>query len=189
MAAYRHARDQEKNPEDKVFMRGLEYTAFSANIQTHGLVKRPYDFDEHVKDVYRAYAKLHDVLRPYLSEQGKVAANTAMPLMRPLFLYDCTDEAVWDIQDEYMLGGALLVAPVLDDTYARDIYLPAGQWINIFTGEEYEGKTTLYDFPAAQEYIPVFRLKGAHSAAIDGVLDAARPLLDDILRLSGCVSD
>lgn len=185
MAAYRPARDQEKNPEDKVFMRGLEYTAFSANIQTHGLVKRPYDFDEHVKDVYRAYAKLHDVLRPYLIEQGKVAANTAMPLMRPLFLYDCTDEAVWDIEDEYMLGGALLVAPVLDDSFSRDIYLPAGQWINIFTGEEYEGQTTLYDFPAAQEYIPVFRLKGAYSAAIDSVLEEARPLMDEILRLSG----
>lgn len=184
MAAYRPARDPEANPEDRVFMRGLEYTAFSANIQTHGLVTRPYDFDEHVKDVYRAYAKLHDALRPYLVEQGRVAANTAMPLMRALFLYDCTDETLWDVEDEYMLGGALLVAPVLDDSCVRDIRLPAGQWTNIFTGEEYDGSVTLYDYPVAREMIPVFRLKGAHSAAIDEALSAARPFLDEIVRLS-----
>jgi len=182
MAAYRPAKNGD--PEEQVFLRGLEYTAFSANIQTHGIVKRPYDFDAHTKDVYRAYAKLHDVLRPYLSEQGKVAAGTAMPLMRPLFLYDCTDEAVSDIDDEYMLGGALLIAPVLDDGFSRDIYLPAGQWEDIFTGEAYEGQSTLYDYPVPLEMIPVFRLRGAHSAAIDGVLEAARPLLDEILRLA-----
>ena len=182
MAAYRPAKNGD--PEEKVFMRGLEYTAFSANIQTHGIVKRPYDFDEHTKAVYRAYAKLHDVLRPYLSEQGKIAANTAMPLMRPLFLYDCTDEAVRNIDDEYMLGGALLVAPVLDSGDSRDIYLPAGEWENIFTGERYDGQTTLYDYPAPTEMIPVFRLCTSRSAAIDGALEAARPLLDEILRLA-----
>ncbi len=184
MSAYRPARDESANPEDKVFIRGLEYTAFSANIQTHGKVKRPYDFDEHTKDVYRAYAKLHDVLRPYLSEQGKVAANTALPLMRALFLYDCEDAAAWDIEDEYMLGGALLIAPVLDDGYERDIYLPAGEWEDIFTGESYEGNSTLRNFAVPLERIPVFRLKGAHSAVMDQVMADARPLLDEIIRLS-----
>ena len=185
MSAYRPAKDESINPENKVFIRGLEYTAFSANIQTHGKVKRPYDFDEHTKDVYRAYAKLHDVLRPYLSEQGKVAANTALPLMRALVLYDCEDAAVWDIEDEYMLGGALLVAPVLDDGYTRDIYLPEGEWEDIFTGKVYEGRSTLRDFAVPLESVPVFRLKGAHSNTLDQVLADARPLLDEIMRLSG----
>jgi len=181
MAAYRPAKNGD--PEPEVFIRGLEYTAFSANIQTHGIVKRPYDFDEHTKAVYRAYAKLHDVLRPYLSEQGKVAANTALPLMRALFLYDCDDTALWDVEDEYMLGGALLVAPVLDSGTQRDIVLPSGEWEDIFTGEVYEGQNTLRNFAVPLERIPVFRLIGAHSQTIDSVLRDARPLLDEIIRL------
>ena len=185
MAAYRPARNPEENPENEVFIRGLEYTAFSANIQTHGLVKRPYDFDSHTKDVYRAYAKLHDVLRPYLIEQGKVAAATALPLMRSLFLYDCTDERVFDIEDEYMLGGALLVAPILDRSESRDIYLPAGTWQNIFDGKLYEGQNMLYDYTAELEMIPVFRLTTAATQTLDGVLTNARGLLDEIRRLAG----
>ena len=185
MAAYRPAKDKTADPEPQVFVRGLEYTAFSANIQTHGVVMRPYDFDDHIKDVYRAYAKLHDVLRPYLIEQGRIASETAMPLMRHLFLYDCTDAAVRGIEDEYLLGDALLIAPVLDPVEVRDIYLPRGTWENIFTGERYEGRTTLTDVRVPLESIPVYRRIGSASGTIDAVLADARPLLDEIRRLSG----
>ncbi|MBO4885471.1 MAG: glycoside hydrolase family 31 protein [Clostridia bacterium] len=185
MAAYRPARDQEMDPEADVFMRGLEYTAFSANIQTHGLVKRPYDFEDHVKDVYRAYAKLHDAIRPYLVEQGALACETGMPLMRHLFLYDCRDANVFDIEDEYMLGDALLVAPVLDDVDERDIYLPKGEWQNIFTGETFAGGQTLKRVKFPIEAIAVFRLKDSGSAAIDEALKAAAPYISDINSLQG----
>lgn len=183
MAAYRPARDLELDPEHEVFIRGLEYTAFSANIQTHGLVKRPYDFDDHTKDVYRAYAKLHDALRPYLVEQGNLACETGMPLMRHLFLYDPADANVLDIEDEYMLGDALLVAPVLDASDERDIYLPQGTWQNIFTGEEFEGGQTLNAVHLPLEAVAVFRLKGCKSAAIDEALRAAAPFIADINAL------
>lgn len=183
MAAYRPARDLELDPEADVFVRGLEYTAFSANIQTHGLVKRPYDFEDHVKDLYRAYAKLHDAIRPYLVEQGNIACETGMPLMRHLFLYDCTDANVYDIEDEYMLGDALLVAPVMDNVDERDIYLPKGEWENIFTGETFEGGQTLKGVKLPLEAIAVFKLKGAKSEKIDEALAAAAPYIADINSL------
>lgn len=180
MAAYRPARDQMLDPEEDVFLRGLEYTAFSANIQTHGLVKRPYDFEEHVKDVYRAYAKLHDALRPYLMEQGDLACTTGMPLMRHLFLYDPSDANVFDMEDEYMLGEALLVAPVLDAVNERDIYLPKGTWQNIFTGEEFEGGQMLKNVQLPLEAIAVFKLRENASGKIDEALEAAAPFIRDI---------
>lgn len=180
MAAYRPARDLMLDPEEDVFLRGLEYTAFSANIQTHGLVKRPYDFEEHVKDVYRAYAKLHDALRPYLIEQGDLACTTGMPLMRHLFLYDPSDANVFDIEDEYMLGEALLVAPVLDAVNERDIYLPKGTWQNIFTGEEFEGGQMLKNVQLPLEAIAVFKLRENASGKIDEALEAAAPFIRDI---------
>ena len=185
MAAYRPARDAAANPEAEVFLRGLEYTAYSANIQTHGKVLRPYDFDPHTKDAYRAYAKLHDALRPYLAEQGRVAANTALPLMRALWLYDSSDERLLDVEDEYMLGGALLVAPVLDPVMKRDVIFPAGVWEDVYTGERIEGPAMRTDVDVPLEFIPVYRLVGAHSQTIEAALAAARPYLDEILRLSG----
>jgi len=183
MAAYRPARDPKLDPEADVFLRGLEYTAFSANIQTHGLVKRPYDFDSHIKDVYRAYAKLHDALRPYLVEQGNLACQTGMPLMRHLFLYDPTDTNVLDMEDEYMLGDALLVAPVLDAVTERDIYLPRGTWQNIFTGQIYEGRQTLKSVPLPLEAVAVFKLMDNVSQKIDEALSAAAPFISNINEL------
>lgn len=182
MSAYRPARNGD--PEDKVFLRDLEYTAFSANIQTHGVVTRPYDFNEHVKDCYRAYSKLHNAIKPYIIEQGRIACETGMPLMRHLFLYDCRDERVFDIEDEYMLGSSLLVCPVLDDRYERDIYLPRGRWQEIFTGETYEGGCELKGYKLPLESVAVFRLIGSDSEALEASLEAVKPFIDEINALS-----
>lgn len=163
-----------KNPadnEDAVFRRAVEFTAFTGNIQTHGTVKRPYDYDDFTKDIYRKYAKIHDALRPYLVDQGKIASQTGLPLVRHLAIDYWNDEKVWDIEDEYMLGSKLLVAPVLKETTHRNIYLPEGRWINLWTGEEYQGGRTLYMFSVPEDEIPVFINADADSAAFDSCRD------------------
>ena len=174
----------DRRHEERVFIRGLEFTAFSANIQTHGKIKRPYDFDTHTKDVYRAYSHLHECLKPYLIEQSRVSCETGIPLMRHLFLYNPSDEKAFDIEDEYMLGCGLLIAPVLKRKTRRNIYLPKGIWINIFDGTEYEGGQTLKNYKVPLESIPVFRLADAESECLDSVLRNAKPLLDKISELS-----
>lgn len=174
----------DKKQEDRVFIRGLEFTAFSANIQTHGKIKRPYDFDNHTKAVYRAYSKLHECLKPYLLEQAEVSCKTGLPLMRHLFLYDSSDKHCADTEDEYMLGCALLVAPVLSRWRKRNIYLPKGVWVNIFDGREYEGGRMLKGFRVPLESVPVFKLKDAPSERIDEALRQAKPYIDEINRLS-----
>lgn len=175
---------RDRHREERVFIRGLEFTAFSANIQTHGKIKRPYDFDSHTKDVYRAYSHLHECLKPYLLEQSRVSCETGVPLMRHLFLYDPNDKKAADTEDEYMLGCGLLVAPVLKRKTRRNIYLPAGRWINIFDGSEYEGGQTLKNYKVPLESIPVFRLAGAGSVCLETVLKNAKPLLKEITELS-----
>ena len=104
--------------------------------------------------------------------------------MRHLFLFDPSDEKTFDIEDEYMLGGALLVAPVLRRRNKRCIYLPKGQWINIFNGKEYKGSQVLRNYKVPLESVPVFRLAGAQSACLDEVLENAKPLLNKINELS-----
>lgn len=174
------------NPENEVFVRGLEYTCFSANIETHGweVVSRPYDFDDDTKNLYRIYSNMHNALRPYLTEYGRVASETAMPLMRALVLYDQTDRNCMDCWDEYMLGDAFLIAPVLDYSSSyRSIYLPEGSWTDLYTGEVYKGGRTLLMYKAPLAKIPVFINNNANSASLNETLQAIRPYVEQINAL------
>ena len=175
----------DKKYEEKVFIRALEFTAFSANIQTHGRVKRPYDFDEHTKAVYHAYSHLHDCLRPYLIEQAEVSCKTGLPLIRHLFLYDPLDKKAMDTEDEYMLGCGLLVAPVLTRKSKRNIYLPKGKWINIFDGKAYEGGNVIKNCRVPLEAVPVFRLEGADTEKLIPSLESAKEYIEAIKDLYG----
>jgi alpha-D-xyloside xylohydrolase len=177
MAAYRPARNPQTDPEDEVFVRGTEFACFSANIQTHGKVMRPYDFDAPVKNLYRIYASAHDAMRPYLIEQGRVSCATGLPLMRALALWDSTDPACLDCEDEYMLGEGFLVAPVLERKECRDVVLPRGRWADLLTEERFEGGATLKDYPAPLSKIPVFVNCEAKSEALGKVLPEVRTLL------------
>lgn len=184
MAGYRPAwRIYDKRHENEVFIRGLEFTAFSPMIQTHGSVKRPYDFDDRTKAVYHAYSNIHECLKPYLLEQARYATETGVPVMRHLFLYDKCDERALDTEDEYMLGGGLLVAPVLSRRAKRSIYLPKGTWVNIFTGKEHKGGTMLENIGIPLESIAVFRLEEFESSALDEALEAAEKYIDEINSL------
>jgi alpha-D-xyloside xylohydrolase len=165
------------DPEEKVFIRGTEMGCFSSNMQTHGFVTRPYDFPDPIKDIYRVYAKLHQALRPYLLEQVEHACRTGTPLMRHLFLYDPKDQNVYNIDDEYMLGEALLAAPVFSADEKRDIYLPKGNWRNMLDGKTYQGNQSIKDYPVPFRQIPVFLLEGNNSKPIDKALKEAENLL------------
>jgi len=67
-----------------------------------------------------------------------------MPPVRHLVLKYPTDEKVYDMIDEFMLGDGLLVAPILTkDTFERDVYLPEGSWTDLLTGECIEGGKTV----------------------------------------------
>lgn len=174
----------DRKHEDQVFLRGLEFTAFSPCIQTHGRVKRPYDFDEHTKALYRAYSKLHECLKPYLMEQADVATKTGLPLMRHLCLWDSEDAKCLDTEDEYMLGCGLLVAPILTRGQKRNIYLPKGRWTNIFTGEKYEGPRVLKSCKVPLEAVPVFMAEGADSKELLPALENAKEFIEEINKLT-----
>ena len=184
MAGYSKARNND--PEAEVFVRGLEYTCFSANIETHGSVSRCYDFDEETKNIYRIYSNMHDAMRPYLVEFGKVSCETAVPLMRALVLYDQDDENCQYTWDEYMLGDAFLVAPVLyKSTNSRSLYLPKGSWTDLYTGKVYEGGQTLISYKAPLAKVPVFVNNNSQSATLQETLAAMQPYVDQINALCG----
>ncbi len=92
---------------------------------------------------------------------ARTAARTGVPIMRPLALVDPGDERAWTINDAYMFGPALWVAPVLEEgAERRRTYLPRGQWIDFWTGARVTGGRDVV-VPAPLERIPVWVREGS----------------------------
>jgi len=116
-----------------------------------------------------AAMRLRERLRPYIHEQMHVASRTGLPPMRPLFVDFPADPGAWDVDDQFMFGPDLLIAPVLaPGALTRDVRLPAGgAWIAAETGERHEGGTAV-GARLSPDRIPVFVREGAE------VLDVVR---------------
>lgn len=92
-------------------------------------------------DEMRFWHKLRERLRPYLWETAQACVADNMPMMRPLAFLWPEDEAALACEDEYMLGDALLAAPLLEENAeSRQVYLPEGEWIGFFDRKPYQGK-------------------------------------------------
>ena len=77
---------------------------------------------------------------PYIYAQAKDSSARGFPMLRALFFEFPADETSWLIEDEYMFGANLLVAPLFEDEKTtRKVYLPPGAWIDYQTGKIYEG--------------------------------------------------
>ncbi len=229
MSGYQYGNaSQDPYYEGQVFVRGLQFTAFTICMQQHGKVRNAFEFaygdvkkeyvngdwvkvtkkdasgkpifatdangnkiqakDEfgnlkfdaktgepiweyvyeyeilpgsmtYITDIYRGYLKLHELLTPYITEYSEIACTTGMPVMRLLALIWQDDVNVYDIDDEYMFGDAFLVAPVLNNKFTRDIYLPEGNWKDLNTGRVYNvgaDGMKLTNYAASLAQLPVF---------------------------------
>jgi len=77
---------------------------------------------------------------PYVYAQAKDSSANGYPLLRTLFFEFPDDPTSWLIEDQYMLGSDLLVAPLFVEGDLRSVYLPPGRWIDYQTGQSYEGR-------------------------------------------------
>lgn len=124
--------------------------------------------DERVIPVFRAFAELRERVVPYLAQQATLAVAGDRPLMRPLFFDHPDDPQVWQHPLQWQLGDDLLVAPVTEPgVETATAYLPAGRWVDLWTGEPLDGGRTVQR-PTPIETIPVYARAGSD------VLDLAR---------------
>jgi alpha-D-xyloside xylohydrolase len=109
-----------------------------------------------------AALRLRERLRPYIHEQMRAASRTGLPPMRPLFVDFPADWDAWDVDDQFMFGPDLLIAPVLaPGAGTRDVRLPGdGAWIAAGTEERHEGGSVAR-VPLSPDRIPVFAREGA----------------------------
>jgi len=162
-------------PSAELYVRSTAMAAFCPIMQYHSEFnhhrlpsrdRTPWNIAERTGDrraleIHRRFARLRERLVPYLAAQGRRSAETSRPLMRALCFDWPDDPAVWDHPFEYLLGDDLLVAPVTEPgTTSLQVYLPAGRWIDAWTGALLTGpRLARRDVPLGS--IPVFIREGA----------------------------
>lgn len=162
----------------ELFLRWAEMAAFTPVMRTHEGNRPDENFQYYEdEDCMNRLARLVDVytmMAPYMKMLVAENAKTGIPVQRPLFLHNEEDKACYDIQYEYMLGRDVLAAPVyLAEQIQWEVYLPKGEWLHLWTGDEYgKGRHTV---PAALGDTPVFYRKDSEYA----------PLFEEIRRKHG----
>ena len=126
-----------------------------------GYDQEPWRFGKYYEDIIRKYLKLRYRLLPFLYTTLEEAHRTGVPLFRPLVLNYQDDPNTYNLDDEFMIGDALLVAPVVKpDVTRRLVYLPKGTWYDYWTNKKYEGGNTIA-VDAPLETVPMFVRAGA----------------------------
>ena len=131
----------EGTPDAGVFKRWLAFGLLSSHSRLHGSgsYRVPWAFDDEAVDVTRLFTRLKLSLMPYLARVAEEAHTDGTPMMRPMVLELPHDRGGYDADGQYLLGDALLVAPVLDAGGEVEVYVPEGTWTSLLTGETVTG--------------------------------------------------
>ena len=126
-------------PRD-LYRRWLAWGVLTSHTRAHGAPPRePWEYDEALTEDFRRALGLKYSLMPYIYAQAKDSSAHGYPMLRALFFEYPNDPGSWQIDDEYMFGSNLLVAPLFAETDTRKVYLPPGDWIDYQTGKVYPG--------------------------------------------------
>ncbi|GCE30371.1 hypothetical protein KDA_58550 [Dictyobacter alpinus] len=144
-------------PSPELYIRWTQFGMLSPLTRAHGTTPRePWEFGTEALANFKRYARLRTRLNPYLYSMAWQTHELGLPLLRPLLLEFPEDPGTARVDDSYLLGESLLVAPVFSEArkpVARHIYLPQGEWIDFWTDQRIEGgryitrQTTLDTIP------------------------------------------
>lgn len=159
---------------DEQFQRWVELGTFMPITRYHSTAKleqrEPYTHG--AEEIARKYICLRYQLIPYfyslsadsilgIGYEGDAAdGGTGLPLVRPMLMEFEEDENTWGMDDQFMSGQSILVAPVLDGQLQKEVYLPEGMWYDFYTGETYKGGQTI-TVEAAMDHLPIFVKAGS----------------------------
>ena len=146
-----------------LYKRWIAFGLLSSHSRLHGSTsyRVPWAFDDESVQVLRFFTHLKHRLMPYLWSLAHQAHMTGMPVMRPMVLEFPDDPACRYLDRQYMLGGALLVAPVFNEEGTVEYYLPRGTWTDFFTGERVEGGRFVREDGVGFLRVPLFVRQGS----------------------------
>ncbi|MCI6018440.1 MAG: hypothetical protein MRZ59_06280 [Clostridiales bacterium] len=127
-------------PSDEEYIRSVQMGLMSPLSRSHGqsTPREPWVFSEKAQEAFLTVNKLRYRMIPYIYSTAYETHKTGLPMMRAMVLEFPEDLNVRNLSTQYMLGSALLVAPVFDQQI-HHIYLPEGSWIDYYTGKRVKG--------------------------------------------------
>ncbi len=173
--------DDVNDPDfQQLLIRWYEFAVYSAVLRMHGdrgpynippldtrdwgggylHTGQPNELWSYGEENYRIMKKYYDIridMHDYIRDLYKEASENGSPLIRTMFYEFPEDAKCWELQDQYMFGSEYLVAPIFRlNQFERDVYLPAGTWVDTRDGKQYEGGQTIHT-EAPIDSIPVFK--------------------------------
>jgi alpha-D-xyloside xylohydrolase len=129
--------DMDKN----LFARWLAFGMLTSHSRCHGIApKEPWLYGDDFENKFRAIDELKYKLMPYVYAQAKDSSEHGLPMLRALFIEYPQDPGSWLVDDEYLFGASILVAPLMhENETSRAVYLPPGDWIDYQTHKSYPG--------------------------------------------------
>jgi alpha-D-xyloside xylohydrolase len=125
---------------ENLYRRWLAFGVLSSHSRCHGSPPtEPWEYDGKFTGDFRRTVELRYRLMPYVYAQAAYACREGHPMLRTLFFEYPEDRTSWLVEDEYLFGTDILVAPLMEETRSRDVYLPPGLWSDYQGGETYEG--------------------------------------------------
>ena len=150
-------------PDDELYVRWAQLGLFSSHSRCHGAGdhthREPWAFSKEACDIFRFYDKLRYSLMPYIYSEAEKCTQTGLPMMRALVLEYPDDPNVRHIEDQYLFGDSLLIAPVLKPlrkTRERRVYLPKGVWHDYFTHERIDSTGMWIRRPVDLATMPIY---------------------------------
>ena len=152
-------------PSAELYTRWLQAGVFYPFMRTHTTLgtpdQEPWSFGTVHEAINRSAIELRYRLLPHIYNVMAESSTTGLPAMRPLVLEYPDDRRTWGLDDEFMFGRDLLLAPVLQEAErVREVYLPKGEWFDFWTGRRYDGGSNAR-IPVTLESIPIFVRGGA----------------------------
>lgn len=171
----------------ELLVRFYQAAVFAPFFRNHSAVgtrrQEPWLFDEKTRDAVRKTVRLRYRFIPYIYDLARECERTGEPIVRPLVYEYPHDKMVRNICDEYLLGKFVLVAPVTaPGKFAREVYLPEGEWYDYETNEKYTGgKYILADAPL--DKVPVFIRAGAILPVAEGNIQSTEDITSENTRI------
>ncbi len=126
-----------KKPED-VYRRWTPFGMLTSHTRSHGTPPtEPWEYGEDFMKSFRLADEMRYKLMSYIYTQAKICSMNGWPMLRAMFVEFPNDPGSWLLDNQYMFGSDLLVAPLFEDVDSRDVYLPEGEWIDYQTGKSY----------------------------------------------------
>jgi len=153
------------SPSPELYVRWFQLAALMPFFRTHSGKdtprREPWSFGSPTLEQVRKALSLRVRLLPYFYSLAWQTSRTGLPLVRPLFWLDVRDPTLWGIDDAFLLGDSLLVAPILQEgARGRELQLPAGSWYELSSGARLEGPAQIW-LSAELDQIPILVRSGS----------------------------